>query len=233
MLAAVASSASDAPDVGGAGLESAIEVPYAQPSGADISTESQRPAENLFAGVDIPVLEADQDPGAESGASLRSEPAPVEPVVEAQRGGVHACSGPTPTVTASVAGSIATFAGDGLANDLHLRQSDAGLLEFSTDGATYSSDLGGATLTLSAVSRIVVDLGQGNDRLTCDATLAEALVTGAKLDYAGGPGIDTLVGPDSDVDWSLQDLGGGGRTRGSSGAHPAYPARSSAVGHRA
>ncbi|HRZ91728.1 MAG TPA: hypothetical protein P5022_02355, partial [Candidatus Paceibacterota bacterium] len=209
MLAAVASSASDAPDVGGAGLESAIEVPYAQPSGADISTESQRPAENLFAGVDIPVLEADQDPGAESGASLRSEPAPVEPVVEAQRGGVHACSGPTPTVTASVAGSIATFAGDGLANDLHLRQSDAGLLEFSTDGATYSSDLGGATLTLSAASRIVVDLGQGNDRLTCDATLAEALVTGAKLDYAGGPGSDTLVGPDSDVDWSLQDLGGG------------------------
>ena len=115
------------------------------------------------------------------------------------------------SVTQAVAGSSATLTGDGAADNLYLRATPEGLLEFSTNGTTYSSSLGGTTLTINAGTVVSVNLGGGDDTLQIDATLSRRLDSaGATLSFiGGGQSGDELVGPNDESTWDISSNGAG------------------------
>lgn len=109
-----------------------------------------------------------------------------------------------------------TFVGTDGADALYLRVTD-GVLEFSEDGATdsYLRDLdldtdGDQTLTISSATVIEVRLLGGDNTLFVDASLSSALtdLQGA-MNWEGGDGNDTLVGPDLDSTWEISGADAG------------------------
>ena len=104
----------------------------------------------------------------------------------------------------------AIFAGSAGSDSLWLRVNDSGVLEYSTDGEAFNTDLDLVAtqtqeLVLSANSLITVDLGDADDTLFIDALLSEALNSfEATLAFFGGAGSgDTLMGPTLDSIWDI------------------------------
>jgi hypothetical protein len=109
----------------------------------------------------------------------------------------------------SPSGASVSFTGTTDANDLQLRVAAGGLLEFSTDiGKTFSNDLDAATggvqsLTVSGSTSITVNLGDGTNTLSLDASLLTMLGTTGTISYTGGSGADTIVGPVMSNQWRI------------------------------
>src|SRR5579871_4815111 len=82
------------------------------------------------------------------------------------------------SVAPSIAGDGAHFIGDAAADNLYLRANGVNNLEYSTDGITYSDDMGGGShFGLSgSPNPIHVDLGSGTNLLATDASLTTALL---------------------------------------------------------
>ena len=116
------------------------------------------------------------------------------------------------SVVPVLSGRTVTFTGDGAADSLSLRATPEGVLQFSTDGSSYSSDLGGSTtLTVTAGDAISVNLGAGSDTFTVDASLSSKLTAvGATLTHVGGGDVgDRLVGPNQENNWDITGDGAG------------------------
>src|SRR5260221_1081373 len=104
-------------------------------------------------------------------------------------------------------GSV-SFYGTASADTLYLRV-NGGQLEFSATGIpdSYTSDLDPNTpgiqpLTITAATRITVNLGGGDDPLTLDASLTAALkASGGSLSFEGGDCMHSLAGPAPDTSW--------------------------------
>ena len=80
------------------------------------------------------------------------------------------------SVTPVLSGRTVTFTGDAGADNLYLRATPEGVLQYSTDGTSYSSDLGGgSTLTVTAGDGISANLAVGSDTLFVDASLSSKL----------------------------------------------------------
>ncbi|MEI6428580.1 MAG: hypothetical protein WCO45_09380, partial [Pseudanabaena sp. ELA607] len=90
----------------------------------------------------------------------------------------------------------------GAANDdIYLKLDDHNQVAISSDGSNYYAATG---FTLSTDSRLLVDLGAGNDHLHIDAALYNALQnTGARLSFEGGAGHNVLFGPALDTNWRI------------------------------
>ena len=111
------------------------------------------------------------------------------------------------SVTPSLGDNTADFFGDSADDQLYLRATPGGILEFSETGAegSYSDDLsaeeGVQSLGISSETTVTVILDDGNDRLFIDGTLSSAFtMTGGELIYVGGNGaedgiivVDTLA----------------------------------------
>jgi len=93
---------------------------------------------------------------------------------------------------------------------LFVRANPANQLEYSIDGTRYSSDLGGGLrLDLTTPVTIVVDLGEGANRLAIDASLATALSAAGGTLVHRGSGRDTLAGPGVDSTWTVTAMNAG------------------------
>ena len=107
-----------------------------------------------------------------------------------------------------------SFTGTSVADDLQLRVA-GGMLEFSTDsGTTFSNDLNAATggvqsLTVSGSTAITVNLADGINKLSLDASLLTALGTTGTILYTGGSGADTIVGPVMSNQWKISTINSG------------------------
>ncbi|MEI7863463.1 MAG: hypothetical protein WCJ21_12560, partial [Planctomycetota bacterium] len=107
-----------------------------------------------------------------------------------------------------------SFTGTSVADDLQLRVA-GGMLEFSTDsGTTFSNDLNAATggvqsLTVSGSTAITVNLADGINTLSLDASLLTALGTTGTILYTGGSGADTIVGPVMSNQWKISTINSG------------------------
>ena len=107
----------------------------------------------------------------------------------------------------------------GAADTVLLRVGSGGLLEHNTNGAAFTADLNSAVagvqaLAATAVSRIDVSLGGGNDVLGVDGlTNPAVLSTPGGIVFAAGPGSDRLdVSHDQNMTLTGSVLTAGGRT---------------------
>ncbi|TWH39301.1 beta strand repeat-containing protein [Dulcicalothrix desertica] len=104
-------------------------------------------------------------------------------------------------------GNSLSFLGTERVDNLYLKVGADQIFEFSTDGVNFAQVDG---LTLSADTKISVDLGSGDDGLYVDSSLVNALKsTGAKLSFDGGQGNDTLFGPNLDTTWNITGYNSG------------------------
>src|SRR5262245_32372015 len=117
--------------------------------------------------------------------------------------------------------SIVRFTEDvpGTADTLQLRVGSGGKLEHNFNGAGFSADLDSATpgvqsLALSAISRIDVLLGGGNDLLSVDGLSGPSVIpTPGGIVYTAGAGSDHLsVAHDQNLTLAASALTAGGRT---------------------
>ncbi len=134
------------------------------------------------------------------------------------------------SVGASTSGSDVTFTGDSQGNQLHLRVDNQNLLEFSTDGTIYTTNVGNNqtlyfptdpdhyTLPIGAVSAIGasihVSLGGGSNALLLDPTVTAALDgDGTQLFDKGAGTVEKLVSLTQATDpgdvWNLDGPGQG------------------------
>ncbi|HVK18881.1 MAG TPA: calcium-binding protein, partial [Fimbriiglobus sp.] len=102
-----------------------------------------------------------------------------------------------------------TFAEAGAADALILRRGSSGLLEYSLNGAPFSTDLsstdpGVQPLSLAVISQVVVGLGGGNDSLTLDFSGGQVIPGLSGVSFDGGPGVDRVVAA-RDIDMTLSD----------------------------
>ncbi|MBD2449690.1 hypothetical protein H6G76_21470 [Nostoc sp. FACHB-152] len=87
------------------------------------------------------------------------------------------------------------------AENLYLKVGDGQVLEYSADG-NYFYQING--LGFSQDTNISVNLGFDKDSLYIDSSLFDTLKnTGAKLNFEGGQGNDTLFGPKIDTTWYI------------------------------
>jgi len=102
------------------------------------------------------------------------------------------------------------FLGAEADDSLFIRANAANLLEYSTDGTRYTSDLGGGfKLDLTKPFSIIVDLGEGANQLAIDASLAAALNASDGGLLHRGSGRDTLAGPRVDSTWTVTAMNAG------------------------
>ncbi|MFN7716763.1 MAG: beta strand repeat-containing protein, partial [Pseudanabaenaceae cyanobacterium] len=93
------------------------------------------------------------------------------------------------------------LAGGAANDDIYLRLDSNNQVAISTDGSNY---YGATGFTLGANSRLLVDLGAGDDRLHIDSSLYTALQNfGASLQFEGGAGNNSLFGPSLDTNWRV------------------------------
>ena len=117
-------------------------------------------------------------------------------------------AGVAPFFSVFLSSNSVSFTGSDARDALYLRVTN-GQLEFSAANAdaSFSIDLnpdlpGIQSLALSAATRITVNLEGGDDALEIDTSLNTALETwGGSLNFDGGEGSDSLVGPGSDCGW--------------------------------
>ncbi|HSU68754.1 MAG TPA: M10 family metallopeptidase C-terminal domain-containing protein, partial [Tepidisphaeraceae bacterium] len=123
------------------------------------------------------------------------------------------------SITPVLSGTTVTFTGDSAADHLYLQADTNNVLQFSTDGTLYTSDLDPSTsgiqsLTVDPSAVINVGLGGGTNVLTLDSSLAKIVATsGASLVDTGAGTSDTLAitasAADSTNVWNLSGPGAG------------------------
>src|SRR5262245_61206755 len=94
-----------------------------------------------------------------------------------------------PAISVSIVGSVVTFTGDVAPDSLTLHRNNAGQLEYSANGSSFTP-----TLALTAISQVNVDLGGGNDTMTVDLSNGSVFPTSSGvISFVGGIGTDTIA----------------------------------------
>uniref|UniRef100_UPI003A91DC13 beta strand repeat-containing protein n=1 Tax=Gimesia sp. TaxID=2024833 RepID=UPI003A91DC13 len=100
------------------------------------------------------------------------------------------------TFVSIFSGTDVTFQGSSGDDSLTLReQSGTGLLEFSTNGSAFSTDLGGGSVSVSAITSLSINGGNNQD--TVDLSDLDGLSIAAQV--TGGHGNDQFITGDADV----------------------------------
>ncbi len=119
--------------------------------------------------------------------------------------------------TASLVNGVPTITGDDAVDNLTLRASTSGVLEYSYTGSTgvFSSDFdpnapGNQQFVINGNSQINLNLNGGDDSVSIDTSLqGRVSSTGSRVTINSGDGNDSVSGPAQNNTWSLSGDGSG------------------------